>query len=408
MSALGDGEGRTIVSLSERYGVGDADALRGQHFTSYQDGLAAAAARLGHRFEVVALTDSGERGTDGLLRLVRARLGRGPVDLVVVYEGRVAHLEPFARLAADHPDVRVLLNLFKSERHLDTPRSRGTRRTDRETLRAARDGSLERIVARFAAVGPPDNLIVTAETERRALLARSMGLEVGGVWPVHSQLAGFPSADARPVAATPAVLLQLQAFRTEPATLREVAEIVSRVVRHAADGPIPTFDVVGRFAGQPSLRRGLRRLERLGVRVADGALDDADYLALHDAHDAVWLPVRGAYNVQSSGKALDALVRGLPVLAPAGSYGAIEQSRWVPGAPSYGATVEAVELLLRLPALLATWRGELARRLPEVRRAYGPVTSIVRLLELARLAGPDAPRGGDPVDEPTEVREPHA
>ena len=408
MSALSDRAGRTIVSLSERYGVGDADARRGQHFTSYQDGLAAAAERLGHRFEVVGPTDPGDPGTDGLLRLLRARLDRGPVDLVVVYEGTVAHLEPLARLAGDHPDVRVVVNLFKSERHLDTPRSRGTRRTDRETLRAARDGSLERIVARFAAIEPSDNLIVTAETERRALLARSMGLEVGGTWPLHSQLADAPSAEARPVAATPAVLLQLQAFRTEPATLREVSEVVRGVVRHAADGPIPTFDLVGRFAGQPSLRRGLRRLERLGVRVLDGALDDADYLALHDAHDAVWLPVRGAYNVQSSGKALDALVRGLPVLAPSGSYGAIEQSRWVPGAPSYGATVEAGELLLRLPALLATWRAELAARLPEVRRAYHPMTSIDRLLELAGLAGAAAPPPPGAVGPTAEGREPHA
>ncbi len=83
------------------------------------------------------------------------------------------------------------------------------------------------------------------------------------------------------------------------------------------------------------------------------------------------------------------------MLAPAGSYGASEQSRWVPGAPSYGSTEEAIELVLRLPWLLATWRAALHERLPEVRTALHPRSSILGLLGLAGLSVTDGPTDGD-------------
>jgi hypothetical protein len=382
---------RTIVSLSSDYGVGSVEERRAKHFTGYQDGLAEAAARLGHRFEVVGPSGTEGPAPQGLADAAHRRLDRGDVDLAMVYEGRLEHLEVFARVAADHPRTRVLVNLFKSEHPLDLPRERGDRRRDRTSHRRAVDGSVARLTERLARLALPTNLVITAETERRALLARSLGLRIGGAWPVHSQLAeaAEPVPTARPPDGSVRVLVQVPWHKANPATLREVGTVIRAVVRlRSGDGRV-RFSIAGRFADRPRLARRVRRLAGDGVTVIDRSLDDDAYRELHDAHDVVWLPVRGAYNVQSSGKALDGLVRGLPVLAPAGSYGATEQVRWVPGAPSYGATTEAIEVLLRLPDLVEVLRAELTGRLDAVRAAYSPVTSVRRLLAISGLEGPD-------------------
>lgn len=383
---------RTIVSLAPRYGVGSELERVAAHFTSHQDGLAAAAAELGHRFEVIGSAGADPTDPVGPVGAARARLAEGPVDLVLLYEGRLALLAPFAELATAHPSTRLLLNLFKSERHLDTPRSRGSRRADRARLRARRDRALAEVTAALSSLTIPENLVVTAETERRVLLARSLGLPVAGAWPLHSQLAlgpppPEPDRPGRPLR----VLIQLQAHKVEDATLRELHDVVRSVARLGAGTSVLHWALAGRTDGGGRRVRLLRRLERLGVEVAGGGLDEGAYRDLHDSSDVVWLPVRGAYNAQSSGKALDALVRGVPVLAPAGSYGATEQSRWVAGAPSYGSTEEAIELVLRLPDLVPAWRSALRDRLDEVRRAYHPRTSVHRLLE---LSGPAAAGAG--------------
>ncbi|MEY3020167.1 MAG: hypothetical protein RLZZ272_1151 [Actinomycetota bacterium] len=393
MSATG-GRSWCIVSHAPRYGVGGRAERLGMHFTGHQDGLAAAAAELGHRFEILGAPSEDTAASGDPVAAVRRRLAEGGVDLVVVYEGRLEQLAAFAELARDHPGTRVLLNLFKSERHLDTPRSRGSRRADLARLRRRRDDALTGPTGPFTALVPPDNLVLTAETERRALLARSLGLRVVGAWPLHSQLAvaPLPPPTERPDG-PPRVLIQLQAHKVEDATMRELARVIGTSGRLAPDRV--RWVLAGRVGTERRLVRSVGRLERLGVEVVDGGLSDDAYRALHDASDVVWLPVRGAYNTQSSGKALDALARGLPVLAPAGSYGASEQSRWVPGAPSYGSTEEAIELVLRLPWLLATWRAALHERLPEVRTALHPRSSILGLLGLAGLSVTDGPTDGD-------------
>lgn len=384
--------GRTIVSLSPRYGIGTEAERVSSHFTSHQDALAVAAEGLGHRFEILGSRGEDPSDPSGPERAAGPRLAEGAVDLLVLYEGRLAHLAPFTELAREHPTTRVLVNLFKSERHVDTPRSRGSRRADLARLRRRRDDALAGLIADHATLAPPANLIVTAETERRALLARALGLPVAGTWPLHSQLALAPPPAPSERSGSPVrVLIQLPVHKVERATMRELGTVIGAVDR-LARGSVH-WVLAGRLRADGRLARHVGRLERRGIEVVGDGLSDDAYRDLHDASDVVWLPVRGAYNTQSSGKALDALVRGVPVLAPAGSHGAAEQTRWVPGAPSYGSTEEAIELVLALPALLATWRAALRVRLPELRRAHHPRTSIERLLDLAGLAGLAGPNG---------------
>ena len=124
----------------------------------------------------------------------------------------------------------------------------------------------------------------------------------------------------------------------------------------------------------------LTRLSDAGFLITSESRSIEEYARLFSSHDVVWLPNR-YYILQSSGKAVDALVQGTPVIAPVGTYGWKEQNRWVEGAPGYSTSAEARDLFLNLPVFLPVISSELERQNKSIRDRYSPDRTIQDLVK---------------------------
>lgn len=125
------------------------------------------------------------------------------------------------------------------------------------------------------------------------------------------------------------------------------------------------------------------RLERLGARRIVGPADREEYSELFASHDVIWIPDRTLYLSQSSGKALDALVMGRPVIGFDGSWPATEASRWLEEKLTYRDAEGASRVLLGLRQRKDELRGRLAAESARIRSAYAPESTLLRVFELA-------------------------
>ena len=387
---------RRFLSVSDRYRTGTPQG----HTSAYQQALAAAAERAGHTFtlagpaERVAADDPlvtlrlSRRDWPTIAREVAGHLRGAEPHNVLVYEGSVDALAAFTAVAPELDGHTVVMDLFGPGWPLDVPRDGERRGVDVRTDPARRAAAL----AALAAPLPP-NVVVLADTERRAFLARSRGLDVAGVWPTYSILAA-PEADLRaadaadaPDAPTPDpahVVIALSAWQLkgDPGTVRDLDDVLRRASRRT---PALRFSHLGGVSDRHTPRRLRARLAAL-PGAADGPLSVADYAARLAGAGVVWPPKRDQYATQSSGKALDALVAGRPVLLPSGSAGQVEQERWVPGAPSYRSRTELWDLLAELPDLVAPWAAALAAQRDAIRAHYSPDRALDVLVTHAARA----------------------
>jgi hypothetical protein len=388
-----------ILNVSPQFGTGKVPF--GGHEETYPLGLARAATAVGVPWTILApvsskvvkpgvlpCLDPGDAATlvaslDRHLRGLTAeeRITTG----VVVYEAETTLAVAFARLAVEHPDVRFLVNLFLSETGVDVPVLRRKKYATQPEVEHYGPVALAERLTHLAGAVWPANLRLTAETDAKALLARSLGLPVTGVWRLHSAMAEREAA-VRPVPADGPgvrdgdpmrVLIALRSSHIHPPLIRDVVDVIERVAR-AGGGDAITWRTTGRFYDHPRVTAALRHLRRVGVRV-DGderPLDPDAYAQSFLDTDVVWMPAVWPYRVQSSGKALDAIVLGRPVVAPAGTAAAEEMRRWVPGVPTYGSPSEAAQLFLRLPSLHGLLRAELARQATTIRETHHPRTTV--------------------------------
>lgn len=408
-----------VLSVATNFGTGSMPFSG--HTEGYQLGLARAAAEAGIPWTILAADPTAVEDASVLPLFDRPSrpavaerldeyLGRRdapPTECVVVYEGDTELLEAFAPVAAAHPSVRFLINLFRAEPGLDMPLVRHRRAPRRRELVAfAPSGTSVRLAA-LASLDVPGNVTLTAETPAKSLLARSAGLPVRDVWELHSELAGAaggPSGErARGEAAGLRVLVALRSSQLHPPVVEETIDVIESVRRAAGPGHLQ-WVMDGRFDDDPRVERALSRLRHAGVEVAahQRPLSPDRYADMFRAVDVVWMPAVWPYRVQSSGKALDALVMGRPLVAPAGTSGSLAMQRWVPGMTGYGSTAEAAQLFLRLPAILPTLRATLEAQQDSITHAYSAGRTVEWLLH--RLTGePDAA-----LDDVSALRQPPA
>jgi hypothetical protein len=113
---------------------------------------------------------------------------------------------------------------------------------------------------------------------------------------------------------------------------------------------------------------------------------------MFSSFDAVWVigsfgTSPHAYRTQSSGKTLDALVAGVPVVGIAGTFTAQEPVRWT-GVPlghvdPEEAAAVFIHLLERGPSVSASLEGQREA----IRAAYSPEATLRRVIQLAGSSG---------------------
>lgn len=388
-----------ILHVAPQFGTGKVPF--GGHEETYPLGLARAAAGAGVPWTilapvsskviergVVACLDPADVGT--LMASLDRRLRALPPEErsttgVVVYEADTPLAVALAGLADEHPEVRFLANLFLSETGVDVPVLRRKRYRTQPEITPYGPEALAVSLRHLEGVRWPENLRLTAETDVKALLARSLGMPVTGVWRLHSAMAERAAdIDAPPGSevgvdrdAPLRVLIALRSSHIHPPLIRDVVDVIERVERAGGADTI-TWRAAGRFYNERRVRTAVRQLRRVGVEVDgdDRPLDPDAYARSFLDTDVVWMPAVWPYRVQSSGKALDAIVLGRPVIAPAGTAAAEEMRRWVPGVPTYGNPSEAAQLFLRLPSLHGLLRAELARRSATILDTHHPRTTV--------------------------------
>jgi hypothetical protein len=388
--------GLEVLSVAPEFGTGHVPFTG--HEEVYQLGLSRAAAGVGIPWTILVPDAAETVGTpvvacldpsspESLVASLEAQLRErsqadGRTIGVFIYEGDTGIALAMATLAARHPHIRFLVNLFRSEAGLDAPLVRRKRYSTQEQLSAYSLSALARRLAPLGRSTWPANLRITAETDAKKLLARSVGVPVSDVWRLHSSVAERDASHCEqssrgrhggPVR----VLVAVRSSRLHPPLVEEVLDVIARVGR-VDGGQAVEWVMAGRFDDHPRVRRGLRLLGRAGVqlRIEDRPLDPDAYAEVFRAADAVWMPTVWPYRVQSSGKALDALVLGRPIIAPAGTFPASAMQRWIPGAPAYGSTTEAAQTFLRLPSMIGLLQSELDRQAAEIRAAYHPETTV--------------------------------
>lgn len=328
-------------------------------------------------------------GTDSWVTGLRRELLRtkGAQTLVLFYEGNLELLRLVRRLAVQQPECVFIVNLFGRDEPVAVPSLSQRVFGSGLHLRRSTAWVSETAGPDASMADMPANLIVFADTQRRAVLARSLGLPEVRVWPLFSVVR--PVDRGVPVVGREAirVAVPVAGWQATRQVVHEISNVVALTEHYAAAHQRFEWCVFGGGyqQGWRSRARGRRmtRLRRLGVEVESAGLASDDYARAFADADIIWLPQRGLYTTQSSGKAADALVSGTPILAPNGSYPAQEMERWVPGAPAYTGVREAVELLLRADTLFTTLRQALVDRQEEIRWWYSPDRTVGVLLEAA-------------------------
>jgi len=402
-----------ILSVAPRYRAGRTPLENG-HFTIYQDDLRAAAGRMG--LELVILGAADGPSAEGVLAAIpvggpeAARAVAGAVaaqvrdgDLIMVYEGSSELLRALGPVAEARPDATFVLNLFGQEDVIDGPAvlERVDHRRPSSAARVETSEDVRELGRRL-----PPNLRVTAETPERVELARQAGLPVCAAWRLHSIVTTVdPVPRSRPDGPLRVLVpLRQGGFDAEP--VADIAYVAHRLDRIAGHGEIVlsvTRLDTGRLASQV---RG-DRLARLGVRSVEPSPSRAGYAATFADHDAVWLtgaaaPSGFSYRTQSSGKTLDALAAGLPVVGVAGGYPAKEPLRWTGLPLGYRMREEAVAAFLTLRDRSAELAARLLDRRDAIRSTYSPEATLRRVIDVAGIdvAGTAASDTGQPLIEP--------
>lgn len=372
-----------FIDVAPNYRTGAGPSENG-HYTLYHDDLREAARRLG--WEALTLVDRDQPADE---RVVPCLDGSDHVrmaesvgaqvrddDLVVVYEGSLPVLSAVCGIAGAHPHARFVVNLFSTEGGLD-----GRDHIPPEV------GEL------------PPNVFVTAETDRRASDARRLGVSCHGTWRLHSTLHDITVEPETPDRSSGGpelrVLIPLSTRGYSSGVVHDIAYVVKRLGDATGRGRIRIrWTLTGAESTKPSAIVRGQALEKLGVDRIIAPHDKSGYAGLFAAHDVVWMPQRTTYLSQSSGKALDALVMGLPVVAVSGSYPAEHSARWAGTDLSYADSESAAETLFGL--IEETWpvRASLAQRFEEIRGHYSPASSVLHLMSLTDelSGGAESPR----------------
>jgi hypothetical protein len=385
---------RQILSFSLRFTADSALALRG-HENSFQFALHAAAQRKGLPFRILApvaadgvhgdvLPILGSRSPEAGVVALASLLESEPPSLILHYEATTAWLEAFIPLAGRFPQHRFLVNLFRHEPGLSVPHLSGSSGPLRTALRftVPTEEKLRALRQRL-----PQNLGVTAETERRALLAQSVGLGNVQSWPNYTPLAdderGAPLTRPYQNDRSLRVMIPLSARQVDRHLLRHIAQVIRLVEGNRANSPRYHWSVEGALESNPQKLARVERLRWFGINeIVSHAVPADQYLRAYVAHDVVWFPIQGHYGVASSGKVMEALLAGRPLLAPAGSFAAAELRRWVPAAPAYEGAREAAEILLMMPLLQPIIAARLDEARTNIRERYSATRALNEILRI--------------------------
>lgn len=385
---------RHILSFAPEFGIYDSQLDQTYHYTSYQLCLQKAARSLGHNFSIVAPTTCStvsesvvpllspppsSRLSSEIAEFVdRFTLEHPKEDIVILlYEGSLALASEFSILARRFPFVFFVLNLFLSEPDYNLDIAfRGYLDTGIKESPDKLQPSNQAFFPIGGNLAQTANFVVFAETEAKRFAASLLGISEVRQWRTFSAISGIRKTAQNQNYSSNRyrVLVPLSSWQIGEGLVNEMIAVKKETDAHRGHRAEIEFHVTG-YHPDPEVQHLLARLGDSGFEITSESRSMEDYVEMYSSHDVVWLPNR-YYILQSSGKALDALVQGTPIIAPVGTYGWREQNRWLGGAPGYSTRREVRDLFLNLQFILPAVASELKRQNETVRDYYSPINTI--------------------------------
>ena len=395
---MGSTDKRHFFSIAPEFGIYDFQLDQTYHYTSYQLCLQSAAQALGHQFTIVAPTTC-TSGSAGVIPLLSQPPGcTVSADIaclisklcleetneraaILLYEGSLALANEFLTLARRFPSILFVINLFLHESYYYLDSAFNGQLIPDGTGIPGKDPSP--VQSFFQSSGPqaqPANLHIFTDTENKGFAARLLGITAIKRWHTFSAITNVRSArpNQNDSSLGHRVLVPLSSWQLSDELVHHMVSVKQETDAHMGDKVGIEFHLTG-YLPDHEVQHWLMQLRGAGFNVTSESRPKEDYAKLYSSHDAVWLP-SSWYILQSSGKALDALVQGTPIIAPIGTHGWKEQNRWVGGAPGYSTTVEARDLFLNLRFILPLIASELRRQNQAIRDCYSPSTTMLSLV----------------------------
>jgi hypothetical protein len=371
---------RHFYSIAPEFGIYDRELDQTYHYTNYQLRLQAAAMELGHDFTIVAPTNC-SIVTAGVVKVLPTEpdedyvasitpliesLAYGNSDsppVILVYEGSLSIVEAFLPLARRFEDISFFINLFLYEPVFKL---------------SSTDVTSRKISQPYEQFKEAGNLHVFAETDSKRLAARQLGMPSVNKWNPFSAICDVHSNEPKPGPSNHGyrILIPLSSWQLSEGLVREMMSIKEKTESDCSQRL--EFHLTGHLA-DPEIEPILSLMSDDGFVITPASREEQEYANLFASHDVVWLP-NPYYTLQSSGKALDALVQATPIIAPAGTFGWVEQNRWVSGATGYSSAGEASCLFSNLQCVLPAIQADLEEQNERIRECYSPSNTISSLL----------------------------
>jgi hypothetical protein len=348
------------------------------HYSVFQDALFEESIKMGLRFQILCRSDVSGDGAIPLLRSTQFEEnvtiienfldGRTEVSHFFVYEGELELIGPISRLASRFPKVKFVLNMMRADVPIATPASKNYRIKLKKFVKSE-------IKQNFRSMTIPDNVKILCETDSRSFLLETLGIHSTGSFPTFSQF-----TRGRTIYEIDNKFLErtnpLQVFFPRAISVKDkkyfskflvlIFLLRKELQKKELEFHILYHNLLSQILIQAvTLLIGSRQVhsERL-------PLSEEGYWWNFSSPDLIVLIETPLYMTQSSGKAIDALVAGTPVLATSGTYGAKECNRWIEGFPSFTSMNQLAQVLCLGKDLAAIAQTTLREKKIQIRTHY--------------------------------------
>lgn len=284
-------------------------------------------------------------------------LHRNGSDLTIfAYEGSLDLILKLSKAASVSKDVKFVINLMSPEPGLVNP---GTwNHFIGASIKSDYTFKVEKVLEVLKLNA---NMRVSADTEARSILAKSLGVRIDSVWSGRSvanhtnqieseDLIGRERSDSNYIRVLISVDIHRFSFYQLLQCIRAI-RFVDVFTKKINTNYLWVFNF-NRSELPLHKRILLIFLNRNKTEFIKHKVELTEYNKRILDSDLVWLPFNSYYVTGSSGRFDDALMNGKPVLTRSGTYGDRELQKWIPGYPSYVNISECVQILSNLPSIL--------------------------------------------------------
>jgi len=212
----------------------------------------------------------------------------------------------------------------------------------------------------------PRNLILTAETLSRTLLAKSLGLKIQSPIEIYSSLSGQSFPENKSTYGHH-ILVPYFIEDVDKARLATLLFSLRKLNLHNY-----TFTLLARTSKLNWYKIFLAKISRIETNLVIGNLSFDNYSKLFTSVDSVLFLETKLYNTHSSGKALDAICLRIPALTASGTYHHKIYEKWVPGIPSYRDKSDFLQCFAMWKQIHESIKIELVKNNDLIQNSYSP------------------------------------